>query len=269
MVSLIDQQSYAPERQLLAEVFQQELRDGQLVWIYHYDQRYYKVLSACAKLRLKTKNLPEGNPTFIEVKDTDWQQIINTSGATDAPSPAPSHQPPTQEQSQKNFAYQDFIKPSFDTNAPLQQEFVPPQPSPIQPTFVQPYTQQHHVEAPKQAVIQRIDPKESMRRAEEAHQQSIHTRETSLKTREESIRVREHAVKEREKAIVANDQDLNLLDETLSSKEQRQESRQTKLDYLKGRLDSEAAKLLGQKDEIRKLADHLDKASRNLMTEDL
>ncbi len=75
--------NFEEEKQFLRDVFEKEDRNGSSFYIYNYDQRYYKVLSACAKLRLKTRNLPEGNPHYIEINGDDWARIMEDNEAAE------------------------------------------------------------------------------------------------------------------------------------------------------------------------------------------
>jgi hypothetical protein len=273
-VSLMDPNHLLDERKLLHTVFAREERDGGIFYVYKYDQRYYKILSACAKLRLKTKNLPEGNPTYIEVKFSDWAAVVGES-LPDGSAPV---QPASTHNSGTSIARFASVVPAAaevieeteeeKDNSPI----VPAEPISNADDIAQavealaataPATLYEPRAETATAPLGDINDKQA--RSQRIREQSFKSREEALFTREEAVKIREDAVKDRENGILDGEEEIVALEKSLIEKEANLNNLEAELQQLQQHLDTEAAQLLRQKQEIQKLAGHLQRFSETLM----
>lgn len=277
-VSLMDPNHLLDERKLLHTVFVREERDSGVFYVYKYDQRYYKILSACAKLRLKTKNLPEGNPTYIEVKFSDWAAVVGeTLDGAAAPEQSIPAQPitasisslvvpaaPTAAHSVSTAAEEAIVIPAEPiSSAAVIAEAV----EALAATAPAVAVYEPRIESlPAATPIKQEDSADKIERSQRIREQSFKSREEALFTREKAVKVREDAVKDRENSIVDGESEIEIWEKNLANKEQELNQLEAELQRLQQQLDAEAAQLLKQKQEIQRLAGHLQRFSDTLMS---
>ena len=273
-VSLMDPNHLLDERKLLHTVFVREERDGGIFYVYKYDQRYYKILSACAKLRLKTKNLPEGNPTYIEVKFSDWAAVVGETlpGETAPMQTAASNNNPATGLARFAPAVPPAAEPVLETADVM--AAVPAEPISDAADIAQ-AVEALAAAAPAAIYEPRLetitpeplaqDSGDKHARSQRIREQSFKSREEALFTREEAVKIREDAVKDRENGILDGEEEIVALEKSLIEKEANLNNLEAELQQLQQHLDTEAAQLLRQKQEIQKLAGHLQRFSETLM----
>lgn len=308
MVSLVDDSNFEEEKQLLRAVFLQDNRADGVYWVYNYDQRYYKVLSACAKLRLRTRNLPEGNPSYIEIKGKDWAQVIGgialeEPAAVEKTPEFVEYSFPKEETfaespafvSNNNDAEEDIFVEETEELEEYQQQpeySIALEEQESSMSYIEEETggkagdDDQDIEQAVARLASRSDTAarqqpalsvvaaseesltEKRRFSEQAGQNALRTREVALQSREEAVRLREDAVRSREESLQVTEEELSIAEHTILAKEKRLEERTGKLNVLKEQLDKEAAFLLAQKQEIQKLGEHIRKVSTSLLSEE-
>jgi hypothetical protein len=226
MLSLASESGFQEERKLLQEVFEAEQRPDGGYFVYTYDQRYYKVLSACAKLRLRTRNLPEGNPSYIEVATVDWEAIF---GNADAPvlaeqsnvlplRPETAVAMPVEhvaveddeatefniEQAVEDLAKATHTKASHFTNTTNAFQETTPEPS---------------LEQRKTVTMEAVDLEQRQKETYRARTEALQSREEAINSREEAVRSREDAAKNREGSIGALEREIAASEATFIEKE--------------------------------------------------
>lgn len=259
--TLGDKTELGQEKALLLEVFEREERPDGDYHVYSYDNRYYKVLSACAKLRLKTRNLPEGNPSYIEIRSDDWQRVFGAPKLTAAPAPAAP-------------------APSRSANVRVDVTTVRPEPA-DEPDIEEAVeklatrsqngpasTRRMNEEGPRMELTR--GPKADDLQAGSYHSklQALKSREQALATREEAVRIREEAVQEREGSVAGAEEDLFITEQRLQGKEKDLDGFSQDLEQLRRDLDEEMAELRVQKQKIIDLADHLRRTASGLLSEE-
>ncbi len=302
MVSLSDDQNLNAEKALLSEVFEKETRADGEYYLYNYDQKYYKVLSACAKLRLRTKNLPEGNPNFIEVKASDWDAVFSgKSSDADATTTNIRHlsfESPKARDANEQNPQSSALRHSntvFDDGSladspvvlttPIDDEdtinetvaTIKQQVEAIEPdvTFITP-AQSPKTESKIMSSADVLDTpstelnndiNEKMESSYQARVASMKTRESALKMREDAIRIREEAIKAREDALQANEDEIQFTERTIKSKERILTEKSEQLKTLEAEIREQEERLKRQKKEIASLAEYLQHAADKLLAD--
>ena len=232
------------EKALLEDVFELETRPDGDYYIYNYDQRYYKVLSACAKLKLKVRNLPEGNPSYVEARAEDWDRMM-TGNASVAPlkgavSPtAVNEDEPDIARAVERLAARAALPVRVSEKEIPMEETRP------------------------------VRPEEAQSASYHAKLQALKSREQALSTREEAVRIREEAVQQREGAVASAEEDLFATEQRLASKEKDLDAFSEDLEGLRRELDEETTYLKGQRKQMLDLAEHLRKSADGLLSEEL
>jgi hypothetical protein len=242
-------ESLSIEKTLLEEVFEVETRPDGEYYIYNYDQMYYKVLSACAKLKLKIRNLPEGNPSYVEVRAEEWDRAMTGSATvTPIPSarPAPVVQPFTAVAEDEPDIARAVERLAARSAAPVRA-------------------------VEKETLMEETRPvrlEDTQKASYQSKIQVLKSREHALSTREEAVRLREEAVQQREAAVSSAEEDLFANEQRLASKEKDLEAFSSDLDAMRRELDEETEYLKGQRKQMLDLAEHLRKSADTLMGEE-
>ncbi len=256
--ALSEKHELSAEKALLEDVFEQESRPDGDYYIYNYDQRYYKVLSACAKLKLKVRNLPEGNPSYVEIKAEDWDRVIV---GTSAPAAAPA----------------ETTRPAFASGALRMMDITTPV-NEDEPDIERAVERLAARSAPAIRISDKeipmedtrpVRPEETLSASYHAKLQALKSREQALSTREEAVHIREEAVQQREAAITGAEEDLYATEQRLAAKEKDLEAFSDDLEALRRDLDEETAYLKDQRKQMLDLAEHLRKSAESLLSEDV
>jgi hypothetical protein len=255
MLSLASESGFQEERKLLEDVFESEQRPDGTYFVYTYDQRYYKVLSACAKLRLKTRNLPEGNPSYIEITAADWETVF---GGITIVAPAEEQQngislspvdsaPVIEEDETTDFNIEEAVEElaqASKTAPVLAESSFAAQPAP-QP------------EPRKSVTMEAVDLEQRQKETYRARTEALQSREEAINSREDAVRSREDAAKNRESTIGALEREIAISEATFTEKEKEIEARYEKLERQRIDLEDQAALLQKQKQQLADLAAHL------------
>lgn len=250
MLSLASESGFQEERKLLEDVFESEQRPDGTYFVYTYDQRYYKVLSACAKLRLKTRNLPEGNPSYIEVSAVDWEAVF---GGVSVVVPAQEQQnhaslspvtstPAVEEDETTDFNIEEAVEELAQASKAESSFADQPVPQP---------------EPRKSVTMEAVDLEQRQKETYRARTEALQSREEAINSREDAVRSREDAAKNRESSISALEREIAASEATVTEKEKEIEARYEKLERQRIELEEQAALLQKQKQQLADLAAHL------------
>jgi hypothetical protein len=272
--ALSEKTELSAEKKLLKDVFERENRPDGDYFIYSYDQRYYKVLSACAKLKLKTRNLPEGNPSYIEVRAEEWDRMMSGIAAPAVPvktppandskkQTAPIHaeititeDEPDIERAVEQLAAHAAAAPQKRAERTVEKETIMPvdeirATSPSR-SETRPETR---FEDPNSATYQ-------------SKLQALKSREQALFTREDAVRIREEAVQQREAAVAGAEEDLFASEQRLGLREKDLEAFSNDLESLRHELNEETDYLQNQRKQLLDLADHLRASAEGLLKDE-
>jgi hypothetical protein len=280
MLSLASESGFQEERKLLQDVFEVEERPDGSYFVYNYDQRYYKVLSACAKLRLKTRNLPEGNPSYIEVSAADWDTVF--TGFTGGPIVRPGPKPENSDQQKTIFspvspvspvATEAFLEEDETTDFNIEEAVEELAQASRTATFSteSSFNPVHFGSAPlsaapsfnidseprKTVTMEAIDLEQRQKETYRARTEALQSREEAISSREDAVRSREDAAKNRESSIGALEREIAASEAIFIEKEKDIEARYEKLERQRVELEDQAALLHKQKQQLSDLAAHV------------
>ena len=255
--ALSQKNEHSAEKTLLEEVFELETRPDGDYFIYNYDQRYYKVLSACAKLKLKVRNLPEGNPSYVEIRAEDWDRVMIGEVPTSlSPSPAsPASIVPA--------VFRSAVTPVNEDEPDIEGAV-----ERLAARSVVSSLRANEKESPMEET-RPVRLEDSQATTYQAKLQALKSREQALSTREEAVRIREEAVQQREAAVSGAEEDLFATEQRLSAREKDLGAFSEDLEALRRELDEETAYLKNQRTQMLNLAEHLRKSAEGLLSEDL
>ncbi|MFN7901951.1 MAG: hypothetical protein ACK5O1_03845 [Holosporales bacterium] len=236
-------------RDLVLEVFEPGEWDNVPCYVYEHDDRYFKVMTACAKLRLKTRNLPENEPKYVMIRQEDWVTVF---GAEDSPSSPQITEP-------ENAAPVAIVEPvQAPVQIPVPQPILQPAPKPVVPPPVTVVT----VETPVIAAPPPPPPPPPL--PPPSPEEIYRSRENALMNREDALRVREESVRTREVNLLNDDGEIALLQQTVEAKQADLDSKKKQLGVFQEYLAGEASNLRRQQQILQRLANDIQVVSEKL-----
>jgi hypothetical protein len=248
-------------RDLVLEVFEPGEWDNVPCYVYEHDDRYFKVMTACAKLRLKTRNLPENEPKYVMIRQEDWVSVF---GAEEPPASLQGTEPESTEPEiiepeiiEPEIIEPEIVEAEIASSAPV----VAPTPKPVVDAPVVVLRGEKPNSAPPAPAPAPPPPPPP---APPSLEETYRSRETALMNREDALRVREESVRSRDMSLLSEEGEIALLQQAVEAKQADFESKKKQLGVFQDHLAGEASHLRRQQQVLQRLANDVQAVSAKL-----